>query len=466
MKTITTILCCLIFTASYTQQLEIDLYASGLSKPVNIKNAGDDRLFVVEQDGLIQIIDGNGSLLSTPFLDIDDKVVDLGGYDERGLLGLAFHPNYQNNRYFYVYYIDNNDNTVISRFERDLNNPSIADPNSELIILDFSQPQFNHNGGDIHFGEDGYLYIGSGDGGGSGDTSNNSQSLNTFLGKMLRIDVDNTNPPANYSIPADNPFINDPNALDEIWAYGIRNPWKFSFDRTTNEIWIADVGQNQIEEINMISATEAGLNYGWRCYEGNSPYSSSFGCPDDSTLTFPISQYTHSSGRCSITGGYVYRGNTYPNFVGLYFFADYCSDEIGYLTPDGNSWTLTLEDFSGNWSAFGEDVNGDLYISDLFSGNIYKLRDASLSLNENSLDKISIYPNPTTETLQINFANGFNNTPNKISIYSIQGKKIISVLKNENTTQTLNVSQLKSGVYILKIESENKVESTHKLIIN
>ncbi|WP_439152644.1 PQQ-dependent sugar dehydrogenase, partial [Winogradskyella sp.] len=309
MKTTAIIICLLITALLNAQDLDLAVFAQNLINPVNIKHAGDTNLYVAEQDGFIKVIDENGNVLPTPFLDIDDRVYDVAFFgDERGLLGLAFHPDYTNNGYFFVNYINNLGNTVISRFERDTNNPDVAIPGSEEIILTFTQPAYNHNGGDMHFGADGYLYIGSGDGGFSGDPSNNAQNLNTFLGKILRIDVDNVILPDTYSIPPDNPFISDANALDEIWAYGIRNPWKFSFDSITNDMWIADVGQNAFEEMNLATSSESGINYGWRCYEGNAPFNIA-SCPGNPTLKSPVAVYTHATGRCSVTGGYRYRGS-------------------------------------------------------------------------------------------------------------------------------------------------------------
>lgn len=266
MKKLTTILCTMCVILSFAQDLELDLFASGFNRPVNIKHAGDDRLFVVEQDGFIKIVNSDGSVEPTNFLDIDDRVRSIG--NEQGLLGLAFHPDFASNGYFFVNYTDNSGDTVISRFSRIGVNPTIADPNSELIILTYTQPYSNHNGGELQFGPDGYLYISSGDGGSGGDPQNNAQNLNSLLGKLLRIDVNNSTASNPYEIPADNPFIGDAAARDEIWAYGLRNPWKFSFDALTDDLWIADVGQNAREEINLVPSTDAGLNYGWRCYEG------------------------------------------------------------------------------------------------------------------------------------------------------------------------------------------------------
>ena len=459
------------FNFSYAQELELELFASNLDRPVNIKHAGDDRLFVVEQDGLIKIINANGTVESTPFLDIDSKVRSIG--NEQGLLGLAFHPDYSINGYFFVNYIDNLGDTVIARFSRNETNLSIADPNSELIILTYNQPFSNHNGGELAFGTDGFLYISSGDGGSGNDPQNNSQNLNSMLGKILRIDVNNANTSSPYTIPEDNPFIGVSNANDEIWAYGLRNPWKFSFDRSTNDLWIADVGQNAREEINFAVATEtepsadtAGLNYGWRCYEGNleGVAFDMQACSNLDSLIFPKFEYAHSGGRCSITGGYVYRGSEYPNFEGLYFFADVCSQEIGYLRFENESWNATFQNFSGSWVAFGEDNAGELYISSI-SGNIFKLTDRALSIEENVIEAIPISPNPSNTELFLDFSKT-NMTISEIIIYNSQGKAVKSILRNDDIIQHIKVSDLSKGIYILKINSAEGNSSTQKLIIN
>jgi glucose/arabinose dehydrogenase len=463
MKKLITLFCISCLTFCFAQDLELESFASGFNRPVNIKHAGDDRLFVVEQDGIIKIVNSDGTVETNNFLDIDNIVGSTG--NEQGLLGLAFHPNFATNGYFFVNYTNNSGDTVISRFSRIGVDPTIADPNSELIILTYSQPYTNHNGGELQFGPDGYLYISSGDGGSGGDPQNNGQNLNSLLGKLLRIDVNNSSASNPYAIPADNPFVGNASARDEIWAYGLRNPWKFSFDSANDDLWIADVGQNAREEINQAVSTAAGLNYGWRCYEGNSSYNLS-GCPSSSTMTFPISEYSHSGGRCSITGGYVYRGSTYPNLVGAYLFGDVCSQEIGYLKFENGSWNSTFESFSGNWVAFGEDINGELYVSNL-SGSIFKISDALLSIDENTQNTISIYPNPANTVLNIDFLGTAITNSTTINIFDIQGKLIKSILKdNIDTFTSINISDLKSGFYILKVKSEDGKKATQKFVIN
>lgn len=370
-------ICVLLLYPVYSfSQVSIDLipFATGFDNPVDIAHTDDARLFVVEKDGYIRIVNGDGTVVPTPFLDIDANVRSSG--NEQGLLGLAFHPDYATNGYFYVNYIDNSGNTRVSRFSVSAN-PNIANPNSEQLIYVVSQPFSNHNGGDLNFGPDGYLYIGLGDGGSGGDPGNRSQNTNVALGKMLRIDVDSG---TTYAIPPDNPFVGDASTLDEIWAIGLRNPWRFSFDRVTGDMWIADVGQDELEEIDFQPASSAGgENYGWRCYEGFDAFNTS-GCPPASAMTDPVHAYTNNfNNGCSITGGYVYRGSQYPRLVGLYIYADYCSGKFWSIQRAGaNSWTnQEIADFSSyEYSSFGEDQNGELYVVSYAEGSLLQVIDA------------------------------------------------------------------------------------------
>ncbi len=379
--------------------------ASGFTQPVQVTHAGDgsQRLFVVEQVGRIKIIHPNHS--TTTFLDIDPRVLSGG---ERGLLGLAFHPQYSSNGYFYLDYTDNDGHTTISRFQVS-SNPDIANVNSEQILFKINQPYSNHNGGQLLFGPDGYLYIGMGDGGSGGDPQNNAQNLNTPLGKMLRIDV---NQGVLYGIPSSNPYVNTPNADPRIWAWGLRNPWRFSFDRLTGDLYIGDVGQNEWEEIDFLPKdTLGGTNFGWRCMEGSHVYNTDPPCDSPSylaTLTGPITEYSHSVGR-SITGGFVYRGLLNPGLQGIYFFADYVNGKIFSLQNNNGSWVQTLEITTGFLtSAFGEDENGELYVVD-YSGSVRQLSGASLSppnLDESTIlvDKNQANPNEVL-TYTINLTN-------------------------------------------------------------
>lgn len=466
MNKLTRLLILFLSTFVSAQNIDIALVANGFDKPVNIKHAGDSKLFVTELKGVIKILNANGIINSTPFLDINSKVSDSGG--ERGLLGLAFHPNYSTNGFFYVNYINNAGNTIIARYSR--TNETTANETSELIILTINQPASNHNGGDMHFGSDGFLYIASGDGGGAGDPNNNAQNLNSLLGKLLRIDVDNTSNGNNYAIPSTNPYLNDGNAntLAEIWAYGLRNPWRFSFDKTTGDLWIADVGQGVYEEINMTAATNSALNYGWRCYEGANHAYNTTGCPLESTTTRPIAEYSHSGNgvfKCSITGGYRYRGTQYSNFTGLYFFADYCSGEIGVLEYNSSNWLMTFPKQYNNkgWSTFGEGYNGELYIAGINSGEVFKIVDNSLNVEINNVFDIKMYPNPTKNIL--NFDLSLLKNPLKyIKINDIHGKQIKLITAINNPLTTLNFNDYANGMYFIELLDVRDNKEIKKLI--
>ena len=422
------------YNISISQNVILESFGPSFNSPVEIKNAGDERLFIVEKSGKIKILNQNGSVNSTPFLDIEDRVST--NANERGLLGLAFHPNYPENPFFFVNYTNNSGATTISKFSVSANQDIAND--SETILLEINQPYANHNGGCINFGPDGNLYIGMGDGGSGGDPQNYSQNTESLLGKMLRINVNS----GAYSIPENNPYG------DEIWSVGLRNPWKFSFDSLNGDLWIADVGQNEFEEINMVQNNPANINYGWRCYEGNEPYNLS-GCPDEG-LTFPVSTYSHySSGdfKCSITGGYVYRGNQISGLNGVYFFADYCSGEIGLLSKNENDeWDMSLAfpNINGSWVSFGEDINGELYIASI-NGGVYKIIDAALSNNEIDSDTLNYFPNPFEDYIQIN-----SGRPINIELYDLSGRKLRE-FKNYNI-EILDLSFLSKGTYILKVD--------------
>ncbi|PWB71412.1 MAG: glucose dehydrogenase [Anaerolineales bacterium] len=333
------------------------LVASNLIRPVDLQPDGSGRLFVVEKPGHIHIIE-IGQLIETPFLNIEDRVNDSS--NEMGLLGLAFHPDYEQNGYFFVNYTGSGGDTFISRFKAREDRNS-ADPSSEVNLLRVSQPFPNHNGGVLAFGPDGYLYAGLGDGGWRGDPNGNGQNTNALLGKILRLDADHGDP---YSIPADNPFGN------EIWAYGLRNPWRISFDKLTGDLYIGDVGQNEWEEINYLPAGSAGgINFGWNRFEGNHPYS---GNPSETGMTFPVAEYSHPEGGCSVTGGYVYRGSM-PEWNGIYLYGDYCTGFIWGLIKSDNGWQAQrLFDTDVNITSFGQDAAGEIYlVAD--SGGVYQL---------------------------------------------------------------------------------------------
>lgn len=341
---------------------------NGLERPLDLADPADgsNRLLIVEKAGRIRVLQ-DGSLLPDPFLDIRDRV-GLSG-NERGLLGIALHPKYSENGYFYLNYTDLNGNTVIARFTVTAD-PNRADPASEKTILTYDQPYANHNGGVLAFGPDGYLYIGAGDGGSANDPLGNGQSLDTLLGKLLRIDVDGGDP---YAIPADNPFASGGGRL-EIWAYGLRNPWRISFDRLTGDLYIADVGQGAVEEIDFQPANAAGgLNYGWKYKEGS--LDANGGPPAGFDAVGPVAEYTHADG-CSVTGGFVYRGEDLPAFQGVYLYADYCSGKLwGLLRGARDAWqNRELFQLTGvSPTSFGQDSRGELYIIG-DNGGVYRLQ--------------------------------------------------------------------------------------------
>lgn len=341
--------------------------ASGLKAPVGMGVAGDGsgRLFILEQEGTIRIWQ-NGQMEKTPFLDIRDRVGGRGS--EQGLLGIAFHPQYARNGYFYLNYTDRAGDTVIARFQADPPSANVANPDSEQILLRVAQPYANHNGGVVVFGPDGYLYLGLGDGGSAGDPQNNAQSLNTHLGKILRLDVDAGSP---YAIPPTNPFAAG-SVLAEIWAYGLRNPWRIAFDRKSGDLYIGDVGQNKWEEIDYLPANASGdLNFGWKYLEGTHPYEGTV--PAGKTLIPPVYEYGHDQG-CSVTGGVVYRGVQLPDWEGIYLFGDYCAGWVDGLRrlPDGIWAYQRLFNGLGRISSFGEDEQGEIYVID-HAGVIYRL---------------------------------------------------------------------------------------------
>ncbi len=356
---------CSIRFPTAVPQIELQRFADGFTRPVYLTHAGDGsgRLFVVEQAGVIKVV-RDGKISATPFLDIRDRV-ESGG--EKGLLSVAFHPRYKENGRFFVNYTGRKDGvlkTIIAEYKVSPSNPDVAD-RAEKIILEIEQPFANHNGGLNKFGPDGFLYIGMGDGGAAGDPFNFAQNLESLLGKFLRIDIEKEP----YAIPQDNPFVGRADAQDEIWAYGLRNPWRFSFDRCTGRLFAGDVGQNRIEEIDLI---EKGKNYGWRIMEGSQCYDPPTLC-NTQGLELPIAEYDHSLG-CSVTGGYVYRGTQFPTLIGHYLFGDYCSGRIWSLTEDPQGrWTMRqLIDSPFSISSFGEDEQGELYVIH-YGGAIYRV---------------------------------------------------------------------------------------------
>ncbi len=337
--------------------------ADGFEQPLFVTHAGDGsgRTFVVEKTGSIKLLDG------TVFIDIADRIT-ADGY-EQGLLGLAFHPQFAENGYFFVYYTARDGTNTVSRFEATADRQE-GDPATELVLIEQEDPAANHNGGMLTFGPDGMLYIGLGDGGGANDQFGNGQNGDTFLAKILRIDVNGAEP---YAVPQANPFVNDDQIRPETWAWGLRNPWRFSFDRATGDLYIGDVGQNQWEEINFQPAgSTGGENYGWPIREA----AHCFRTNDCDTATFvdPIAEYSHQEG-ISVTGGYVYRGQQFPTLQGAYLFGDYGTGRIWASARDtGGAWTTTeMTRFDGQISSFGEDEAGELYLTDIGGGGVYRI---------------------------------------------------------------------------------------------
>ena len=352
-----------VVPAKLAENIAFEEIAGGFQRAVYLTHAGDDRLFVVEQAGRISTI-RDGVISPAVFLDITAKVKS--DRSEQGLLSVAFHPDYANNGRFFVYYTNLEQAVVIAEYN--LLGINYADVNSERIVLTVPQPYSNHNGGQLQFGPEGYLYIGLGDGGSGGDPQGHGQNPGTLLGTILRISVDGAQP---YDIPADNPFVSDSAALDEIWAYGLRNPWRFSFDRLTDDLYIADVGQNMWEEVSFESAeSQGGVNYGWNPFEGTHCYIDD--C-SDYTNTPPIIEYDHALG-CSITGGYVYRGSDFPSLNGNYFYGDFCTGIVwATVQPSSGEWQVAqVASTDYSISSFGEDMNGELYVLD-HNGTVLKI---------------------------------------------------------------------------------------------
>ena len=446
------------------------------TRPLDLQYApdGSNRFFVVEQEGYIQVFENDPFVVDkTIFLDIRDKIVFEG---ERGLLGLAFHPDYENNGYFFVNYTAPNPlRTVVSRFQVTEDDSNVGDELSEHIIIEINQPFSNHNGGQVVFGPDGFFYIGMGDGGWGGDPYNYGQDLTTLLGAMLRIDVDTMTVSSNYGIPEDNPFTADTLGYrDEIYAYGFRNPWRFSFDSATNACWIADVGQDAYEEIDIL---EYGGNYGWNIMEGFNCYNPSTNC-DTAGLVLPIYTYDHSIGE-SITGGFVYRGTLVPDIYGKYIYADFEYGDVWSLEYDGenSSEVIALGDL-GPYSvaSFGVDQQDELYICS-FDGKIYKFVQAysgiyhgDLTLKFFSLHQN--YPNPFNPTTQIKYDLPEDANVN-ITIYDIMGRVVNNLVSSHQTAgynsiqwnATNNEGQLVSaGLYLYTIEA-GQFRQTKKMVL-
>jgi len=466
----TTCILALAFVTTASAQYPIENAFPNLSftRPVDLQHAGDgsDRLFVVEQDGRILVFDNDPAVSGTDlFLDIRPRVDDRG--NEEGLLGLAFHPDYAENGYFYVNYTASNpERTVISRFEVSQSNPDAADVGSETVLLEFSQPFSNHNGGQVAFGPDGFLYIATGDGGSGGDPQNNAQNRSNLLGKILRIDVDNPQGGNAYGIPEDNPFDgNSEGYAEEIYAYGLRNPWRFSFDAETGRLWAADVGQNRFEEVDII---ENGKNYGWRIMEGFSCFNPPSGC-DQTGLTLPVIEYSHDLGS-SITGGYVYRGSSVPALQGQYIYADFVSGRIWGLTYNGPNDVENelLLNSKQNIASFGTDADEELYIC-TFGGSIFRFEPAVTSVGDAAgavPEKMTLsgaYPSPAMRSSVNSVSVRFGLPAQqqiRLVLHDTLGQRVGTVAEGLYRAGThrvsIDISGLRPGIYYYTLQTDGQ----------
>jgi glucose/arabinose dehydrogenase len=438
------VLCCFDFNRSVVRragaqtgslpQLALVSPVGGFSSPVGIVNAADGsgRLFVIEQPGRIRIVK-NGALLSTPFLDISTHISSGG---ERGLLGLAFPPGFATKQHFYVYYTNPAGDIVIARYRVSATNADAADAGSEQIVITVPHPtNSNHNGGQLNFGpSDGFLYAGTGDGGSGGDPPNNAQNTNVLLGKIIRLDVETGNP-TTYTVPPTNPFVGRTGFRPEIWAYGVRNPWRFSFDRQTKDLYIADVGQGNYEEIDFQpAASTGGENYGWRIMEGFHCYPPGTTTCDQTGLTLPVIEYDHSAGDCSVTGGYVYRGGAFPRMQGLYFYGDFCSGRIWGLRRVSSAWqSALLLDTSFQITAFGEDEAGNLYAASYGTGEVYSVVDTSPTPAPTPSPSPATSPTPTPSPATVHFDSA------ALSVAEQAGSFTVSVTRSGDAGPALSV---------------------------
>ncbi|MBS1517410.1 MAG: PQQ-dependent sugar dehydrogenase [Bacteroidetes bacterium] len=464
---------------SYSQTLALQnaFPNCSFSSPLYLthSNDGTNRVFVVEKNGLIKVLP-NDSLTSDyrTFLNATNLIIT---GSERGLLGLAFHPNYASNGYFYVNYTRAGDGaTVVSRFNVSSNNPNKADSLSQQILLTIPQPYSNHNCGMLFFGLDGYLYIGMGDGGSGGDPGNRAQNLNELLGKVLRINVDTATAVTNYGIPPTNPYAMG-GGRPEIFTVGMRNPWRMSVDPVTGMIWCGDVGQDAWEEIDIL---EVGKNYGWRCYEGNAPYNTA-GCGAASEYTFPIKVYANAGSDCSITGGYVYRGIRRPELNGRYIYGDYCSGKIWKLKYENGTITEDALLLSAPTSiqSFGSDQNNEFYVCGV-NGIIYRFNKSDLvGVGNNNIS------NPSEFRLEQNYPNPFNpetsikysipeNTNVKLVIFDAGGKEIATLVNTKQLSGNYNIrwngkdavgNNLPSGVYFYNLTAGNSFTQSRKMLL-
>ena len=483
MKTVTLFALCMLLahavnaqSANSLPKLGLATFASGFDAPMDIANCGDSRLFVAERLGKIWILDAAGSKMPEPFLDITDIVFTVypNDYDERGLLGFTFHPNYPDSPYVYVNYTGHDSDSHISRFTLNPNNPNKAMRHSKLDIISVNQPAdpifLNHKAGCIKFGPDGYLYSTFGDGGSADDPLNNAQNPRILLGKMIRIDVNHPDAVSgkHYSIPADNPFVNVPKFKDEIWATGLRNPFRFSFDSKNGALWIADVGQDKWEEINVEpSGSKGGRNYGWSCYEAYHNFKPDNCDANGTPYTFPIVEYKHPNDNCaSITGGFVYRGSKFKKMEGRYFYNDYCTGKFSTVFNYNDTWVniLLKESTMYAFTTYGEDVNKELYVGDNLNGIIYHIVDSSDTdakspiVAGNDIAKslvVKLFPNPNHGQFSVEL-NAIQNETYHISITNVFGKEMIRDTRNAvkgYNRWSFNAAQLPKGIYILHMQT-------------
>ncbi len=475
-RTLFFVLCVVVFVnaAAFSQPLQLVNAFPNLTftQPVYLthSNDGTDRIFVLQKNGLIKVFRNDSTMASADtFLNLSSRIVTGGGGDERGLLGIAFHPNYASNGYFYVHYTQaGTGRTILARYSVSAGNPNAADFNSQLILMNIYDPYSNHNGGILFFGLDGYLYAGLGDGGSAGDPGNRAQNLDSLLGKVLRINVDTTVGLQNYGIPPTNPFVAG-GGRPEIFAWGMRNPWRMSLDPVTGLIWCGDVGQGTYEEVDLI---ENGKNYGWKIMEGFHCYSPSSGC-NMTGLTLPIKEYNHTGGRCSMTGGYVYRGSRRPELVGRYIYGDYCSGELFKLRYENGVVTEDAVLLSAGTSvlSFGTDQNNELYTLGN-NGIVYRFNrsttggvDPSTTPNRFVLEQN--YPNPFNPSTDITFILPFA-TRVQLRVYDILGKEVatlVDVFMDSGKHQTrFNASAQASGMYVYRLTTPGFIESKTMLL--
>jgi glucose/arabinose dehydrogenase len=461
----------LIAGVANAQTIQVEDFAEGFNQPVDMAIAPgvNDRVFVVERPGMIHMLKLDGQKINAPFLNIQDLVLDT--FLEQGLLSLAFDPGYATNGYFYVSYNDTTGDMRVSRFQVNMHNRNKAKKNTEKLIISWDKPFPNHNGGQLKFGPDGYLYISTGDGGSAGDPFNNAQNMSKLQGKILRIDVHSGDP---YAVPATNPFVNTAGALPEIWDLGLRNPWRMSFDRLTGDLWIGDAGQDMWEEVNYEPAGQGGKNYGWRCYEGMHPYTE---CnPTVLPLTMPVHEYPHSTDTtlpCSgaVVNGYVYRGTQSAWMYGKEFHADFCTGQVHALWNEGGAWQHAVVYYGEpmEYSAFGEDQAGELYLLDMMGGEIYKIEGpegARFAANDVAANNFALYPNPNTGRFAATWLSD-GDGDSELIVTNLVGQIVYS--ETVETTKGMNthnveVSRLNNGTYLFTLRNAGSTVTT-KLVL-